>query len=95
MAARRAAEASGLSVDTAQLLTAAIKEMESNVHEHSAFAASGLLAFQAKLGCFEFVVADSGDGILATLREALEFQDLDDHGRALHAALQEGVSRWA
>ena len=34
-----------------------------------------------------------GVGVLATLREAEEFSDFTDHGLAMHAALQENVSR--
>jgi hypothetical protein len=68
--------------------------MESNIHEHSDRAASGILAFQARSSLFEFVAADAGVGILATLREAEEFSDLTDAGLAMHAALQEDVSRY-
>jgi hypothetical protein len=94
MAARKAAEAAGFGVPTSQSLAAAIREMESNVHEHSDKAATGIIAFQAQAGDFEFVVGDAGVGILATLREAPEFKHLTDGGRALHVALQEGVSRY-
>lgn len=94
MAARKSAEAVGFPAATAQSLAAAIREMESNVHEHSGKAATGIIVFQARPSDFEFVVADGGVGILATLREALEFKNLSDHGRALHVALQEGVSRY-
>jgi hypothetical protein len=94
MAARKSAEAVGFPVATAQSLAAAIREMESNVHEHSDRASTGIIVFQARPHDFEFVVADAGVGILATLREAPEFRHLSDHGRALHAALQEGVSRY-
>jgi anti-sigma regulatory factor (Ser/Thr protein kinase) len=94
MAARKSAEAVGFPGATAQSLAAAIREMESNVHEHSQRATTGIIVFQARPSDFEFVVADSGVGILATLREATEFRRLSDHGRALHAALQEGVSRY-
>lgn len=94
MAARTAAEGIGFPIATAQCLTAAIREMESNVYEHSGRAQTGIIAFQAGAEGFEFVVADSGFGILETLREAPEFAGLNDHGRALHAALQEGVSRY-
>jgi hypothetical protein len=94
MAARKAAETAGFSVPTAQSLAAAVREMESNVHEHSDRAATGIIAFQARAGDFEFVVGDAGVGILTTLREAPEFKGLSDHGRALYAALQEGVSRF-
>jgi hypothetical protein len=94
MAARTSAEAVGFSGATAQSLAAAIREMESNVHEHSGQAATGIIVFQARPSDFEFVVADGGIGILATLREAPEFRHLSNPGRALHAALQEGVSRY-
>jgi hypothetical protein len=94
MAARVSAESAGFPVSTAQSLTAAIREMESNVHEHSDLCQSGILAFQARNSSFEFVVADCGQGILATIRQASEYKNLSDHGAALYAALQEGVSRY-
>jgi anti-sigma regulatory factor (Ser/Thr protein kinase) len=93
MGARIAAEQCGLPVKFAQILAAALREMESNIHEHSERPESGLLAFQANTSGFEFVAADSGCGVLATLREAKEFEDLTDYGRALHLALQDNVSR--
>ncbi|WP_247453638.1 hypothetical protein, partial [Bradyrhizobium sp. CW11] len=64
------------------------------IHEHSGAAATGILAFQARPSLFEFVAADCGAGVLATLREDEEFAELDDHGLAMHAALQENVSRY-
>ncbi len=94
IAARTAAETSGLVKPVAQYLAAALREMESNIHEHSGAATSGILAFQARPSSFEFVAADSGSGVLATLREDEEFADLTDHGLAIHAALQENVSRY-
>jgi hypothetical protein len=94
IAARSAAETSGLIKPVAQSLAAALREMESNIHEHSGAAATGILAFQARPSLFEFVAADSGYGVLATLREDEEFADLTDHGLAMHAALQENVSRY-
>jgi hypothetical protein len=93
MAARSAAEAAGLVKPVAQCLAAALREMESNIHEHSGHAATGILAFQSRPSLFEFVAADSGAGVLATLREDEEFADLTDHGLAMHAAVQENVSR--
>lgn len=94
IAARMAAETSGLVKPIAQSLTAALREMESNIHEHSGASSTGILAFQARASSFEFVAADAGYGILATLREDEEFADLTDHGLAMHAALQENVSRY-
>jgi hypothetical protein len=93
IAARKSAEAAGLPVSTAQCMAAALRELESNIREHSEKLQTGLLAFQATHDGFEFVAADNGVGVLATLRDAPEFKNLVDHGRALHVALQEGVSR--
>jgi anti-sigma regulatory factor (Ser/Thr protein kinase) len=94
IAARVSAQASGFPIPIAQGLAAAIREMESNIREHSGRAETGILAFQALPSAFEFVVADCGIGVLATLRESSEFKSLSDHGRALHAALQDDVSRY-
>lgn len=94
IAARSAAETVGLVKPVAQSLAAALREMESNIHEHSCAATTGILAFQARPSSFEFTAADSGLGVLATLREDEEFADLTDHGLAMHAALQENVSRY-
>lgn len=94
MAARSAAEAAGLVKPVAQSLAAAMRELELNIHEHSGRAASGILAFQSRSSLFEFVAADGGVGVLATLREDEEFADLTDHGLAMHAALQDSVSRY-
>jgi hypothetical protein len=93
MAARKSAEAAGLSISAAQYMAAALRELESNIREHSEMPETGLLAFQTTHDGFEFVAADNGIGVLATLRDAPEFRNLTDHGRALYAALQEGVSR--
>jgi hypothetical protein len=76
MAARKTAEAVGFARATAQSLAAAIRELESNVHEHSGKPATGIIAFQARSCDFEFVVADGGVGVLATLRQAPEFRQL-------------------
>ena len=95
MAARRAAEdMSSLSVTTAQSLAAALREMESNVYEHSSHSSSGVMAYHAQPGRFEFVVADAGVGVLATLKQAPEYRDLSDHGKALQITLQPGASRY-
>ena len=93
IAARTAADAAGFGTPVAQSLAAALREMESNIHEHSERPETGILAFQCKPSSFEFVAADSGVGVLATLREAEEFATMSDHGLAMHAALQENVSR--
>jgi hypothetical protein len=70
-----------------------MRELENNIHEHSENAATGLLAFRAARGVFEFVAADRGIGILSSLRQSAQFAALQDHGRALREALTDGTSR--
>lgn len=94
VAARIAAGKAGFSTAIAQSMVAAIREMESNIHEHSQLSETGLVAFQATSSSFEFVAADCGVGVLSTMQESPDFPTLNDHGRALHLALQEGVSRY-
>jgi hypothetical protein len=75
-------------------MVAAIREMEDNVREHSGAVETGYVAFHSAPGTFEFVVADHGVGVLATLRGAPEYKNLTDHGEALRLTLQEGASRY-
>ena len=75
-------------------LVAAMKELESNIHEHADASDTGILAYRAELGAFEFVVADRGIGILNSLRRNAAFAGLPDEGKALEAALTDGVSRY-
>lgn len=94
MAASRAAQRVGVPQTMARRLAAAIRELESNIVEHSGKPDTGIIAFQATYGAFEFVVADRGIGTLATLRQAPEFSHVTDHGSALDLVLREGVSRY-
>ena len=89
-AARRV---SGLNSGTARRLVAAMKELESNIHEHSFASESGLMAFRANNGIFEFVVYDEGKGILNGLKECSTYKHVSDEGEAMKIALQEGESR--
>lgn len=79
---------------TPQQLVAAVREMESNIHEHSDAPATGLVAFRAAPGSFEFVAADQGIGVLRSLRTCTNYSGLSDHGAALELALREGTSRY-
>jgi len=90
----RAARASGLSKALSSQLTGVVKEMEDNVHLHSERASSGLVAFVAHPGMFEFVVLDRGIGVLTSLQKAPEFAGLGDHGTALQLAVSDGNSRY-
>jgi anti-sigma regulatory factor (Ser/Thr protein kinase) len=91
---RAAQETSKLPGTIPGQMAAAILELAGNVEEHSAAPETGIIAFRATAGVFEFVVADQGIGILCSLRDSPEFLTLDDHGRAMELALTDGVSRF-
>ncbi|MGE0054465.1 MAG: ATP-binding protein [Hyphomicrobium sp.] len=93
MRAKRAATANGFTADEAGRLVAAVGEFHSNILEHSGRADTGYLVFDASPGSFEFVVADSGIGVLQSLRSHPHYGSLQDGGTALELALSEGVSR--
>ena len=83
----------GLSKVVAGQLVAAMRELESNIYEHAEAPDTGVVAFRAEPGAFEFVVSDRGIGVLESLRSNGEYRELRDEGTALRAALTEGVSR--
>lgn len=94
MAAKRAGQdVSGLSATTAGQLVGAMEELENNIHEHADAPETGVIAYRAEPGAFEFVVADRGIGILRSLRQCPTYEALPDEGKALEAALTDGVSR--
>jgi len=90
----RAATRAGFSSTWAKEIVGAMGEMEENVHAHSSNAATGLVAYWVQDSVLELVVLDRGRGVLASLREAEEFAELNDHGTALMTAVQEGNSRY-
>ena len=95
MNAKRAGhEVAGLSAAVSGQLAAAMKELESNIHEHADAPETGILAYRAEPGAFEFVVADRGIGILRSLRRNAAHAGLQDEGKALEAAMTDGVSRY-
>ena len=75
-------------------IVAAMQELESNIHEHSEAPNTGILAFRAAPGLFEFVVVDCGIGILQSLRRCTSYSAIPDHGKALQRAVGDGVSRF-
>ena len=95
MRAKRAGQqVSGLSAQVSGQLAGAMGELETNIHEHAMSPETGIVAYRAEAGAFEFVVADQGVGMLASLRRNADFAGLTDAGVALRAALTEGVSRY-
>ena len=93
--AENAAVAAGLARGLAAGLMGALGELLDNVFEHSGQPESSVVAYAASDGAFEFVVADAGRGVLASLRENTEFAGLSDSGTALRVAASDGVSRHA
>lgn len=91
---QRAATGEGFSPTWAKEIVGAIGEMEENVHAHSNSPETGLVAYWVQDAALEFVVVDRGRGVLASLREADEFANLNDHGSALMKAVQDGNSRY-
>ena len=92
--ASHAARESGFTKDEAWKLTAAIGEIYGNIVEHSESIGSGYVAYAANGKSFEFVVADSGVGVLNSLRKNPLYAQISDSGTALECALSEGVSRF-
>lgn len=91
--AENAAIGAGLPKGLAEGLMGALGELQDNIFEHSGKPDSGLIAYGASNGGFEFVVADAGRGVLASLRKNPEFAYLSDSGAALRVAASDGVSR--
>lgn len=84
----------GFSNDHSGKFLAAIDELWNNVVDHSQRDETGYIAFSLEPGRFEFVVADHGIGVLASLKSNPDYAHLNDHGRAIELALSEGVTRY-
>jgi hypothetical protein len=93
--AENAAVVAGLAKGLVAGLMGALGELQDNVYEHSGRPETGVVAYAVTTGVFEFVVADAGMGVLASLRQNPEFAGLRDSGEALPAAASDGASRYA
>lgn len=91
--ARRAAGHAGFTTAERAQLVAAILEFSSNITEHSGREETGYIAFRARRGEFEFIVSDSGIGVLESLKQNPQYANLTDAGRALELVLTDGISR--
>jgi hypothetical protein len=88
-----AASKAGLERQFAKALTGTVEEMASNILEHSYYPSTGLVGYRWSTSEFEYVVADSGIGVLGSLRKNSHYSYLSNHLDALQTALQEGESR--
>jgi hypothetical protein len=68
--------------------------MVSNGFEHSDRPQSSFVGYRWCSGEFEYVAADRGIGVLATLRQHPDYSDIHDMGTALRTALADGESRF-
>jgi hypothetical protein len=93
--ADKAMQAARLPAGLAGQLVGATKELHSNVYEHSEKSRTGLVVFAVHQDMAEFIVADSGIGVLASLRSNPAHASVEKDGEALRLALQPGVSRYA
>jgi len=85
-----AAQKSGLPENFAKALAGTFEEMAGNVTEHSEATDTGIAGYRWSPGEFEYVVADSGIGVLNSLRKNDKYDYLIDYGQALEVALQDG-----
>ena len=93
LSAQQGAIDSGLAQEQAKGLVGAMREIEENIHLHSQRTHDGLVAYRATRDEFEFVVADSGIGALASLRQSPDYEHVTDPGIAIQVALKDGESR--
>lgn len=91
--AEMTARSVGFADSVAAGLIGAIHELADNVIQHSEAPSGGIAAFAGTASSFEYVVADAGIGMLASLRRAPEFRSLRDDLEALPLAVTPGVSR--
>lgn len=94
LAAQANAATCGIPKTSMLRITSALGEMFDNVFEHSEAPTTGIAAFCITASSFEFVVADDGIGVLASLRRSPDHAGLADEGDALAQAIRPNVSRF-
>lgn len=92
--AENAAAAHNMPRRLVEELLGALGELQDNVYTHSGRIDTGLAAYAVSGDAFEFVVADAGMGVLASLRQNAEFTQLEHSGQALREAISDGASRF-
>lgn len=78
----------------ARQLAGALGELADNVFEHSESDSVALAGFWVSAQSVEFVIADSGIGVLNSLRQNSAYAHLKDAGQALEAIVHRGASRF-
>lgn len=90
--AKNAAVSLGVPLPDSWQLLASLEEIYTNTIEHSERADTGLVAYVARPGAFEYVVCDAGVGVLGSLKKNRLYSEVSDSCTALELALSEGVS---
>ena len=90
----RSVQSVGFARPTADLLQGALYEMSENAILHSKAKSPIIVGYCILPDSVQFSVADSGIGVLASLRSHPDYASLDTHTEALRKALQDGVSRF-
>jgi hypothetical protein len=94
---RRAANAgavAGFESVMAKGFIGALKELISNVFDHSENASSAVAGYRYGPAHIELVVADAGIGTLQSLRTNPVYSHIRDHGEALAVAMSSGATRF-
>lgn len=92
----RSLKGAGFGARFPHLLTQAFLEMAENIVRHSAAneeTACGVVGFHVLPQQMNYIAADLGRGVLASLRENPRWRDLSDEGNALVAAAKKGATR--
>ncbi|MEQ1605636.1 MAG: hypothetical protein ABL999_12285 [Pyrinomonadaceae bacterium] len=92
---QQAAHAAQGDTSLAKAIASTIAEMSENIIWHSDKIESGIVGYQYSKGRFDYVVSDTGIGILASLSKSDQFLSIPDSTEALKLALKNGVSRFS
>lgn len=92
--AQAGAENSGMEPQFAQAIVGTLEEMTDNIIWHSERTDTGLIAYQWSDRFFEYVVADAGIGVLASLKKCPDYEQLNYSGDAIKIAHKNGTSRF-
>ena len=87
-----AASSAGHGDSFSKALAGTVEEMTSNIVDHSEHSETGIVGYRWSPSEFEYVVADSGIGVLNSLRKNSYYSGLTDSAQALETAIQEGES---
>lgn len=91
---RRGSCAAGISHETSNTFAHAMVELAENIIEHSEHPETGVAFYETLNSRFEFGVADSGVGILSSLKRNSRYAYLCDDLDAIRKSIEDGVSRF-